>query len=388
MREHWTLDPAVTFLNHGSFGACPRAVLDAQQALRAQLEREPVQFFVHELDGLLHAARAEVASFVGASPEDLVFVRNATSGVNAVLRSLSFEAGDELLTTDHAYNGCRNALEFVARRSSARVTVVPIPFPIESPEEIVERVVDSVTERTRLALLDHVTSPTGLVLPIASMVQRLADRGVDVLVDGAHGPGMVGLDLSALGAAYYAANFHKWVCAPKGAGMLWARPDKQESLHPPVISNGYNSPRPRKRFLEEFDWTGSDDPTPWLCVPEAIRDVASLGGGWAAVRARNRALALKARALLCDVLGLDPPAPETMIGSLAAVPLPPGDGRPPTSALGPGSLQQRLFDAHGIEVPVIAWPRPPSRLIRISAHLYNEEADYHRLARALRAELG
>ena len=387
-RDRWTLDPTVRFLNHGSFGACPREVLDAQAALRAEMEREPVQFFVHELDGRLAEARAAVAGFVGADPEDLGFVRNATVGVNGVLRSLRLEPADELLTTDHAYKACRNVLDFVAERSGASVVTVPIPFPVSGPDEVVERVLAAITDRTRVALLDHVTSPTGLVLPIERLVAELDARGVDALVDGAHGPGMLDLDLDALGAAYYVANFHKWTCAPKGAGMLHVRADRQAGLHPAVISHGYDSPRPRKRFLEELDWTGTDDPTPWLCVPEAIRVVgAMVDGGWPAIRAHNRDLALRGRAILAEALSVEPPAPASMIGSLAALPLPDGDGAPPTSALYADALQRALFDRHGIEVPVPPWPAPPRRVIRIAAHLYNEEADYAALAGALREEL-
>jgi isopenicillin-N epimerase len=388
LRAHWTLDPEVVFLNHGSFGACPRAVLDKQSELRARLEREPVQFFVHDLEGLQNAARQAVAAFVGARPDDLGFVRNATSGVNAVLRSLELAPGDELLTTDHAYHACRNALDFVARRAGARVVVAPIPFPLGAPDEALERILAAVTARTRLALIDHVTSPTGLVLPIAAIVEALDARGVDTLVDGAHAPGMLELDLNALGAAYYTANFHKWTCAPKGAAMLWVREDRQRDLHPAVISHGYDSPRPRKRFLEELDWTGTDDPTPALCVPEALRFVGSLvEGGWPAVRAHNRALARRGRDLLCAALGVEPPAPDAMIGALAAVPLPDGTPEPPTTALYADPLQRRLFDAHRIEVPIPPWPAPPKRLIRISAHLHNTEDEYRRLAEALRAEL-
>ena len=388
MRAHWTLDPDVVFLNHGSFGACPRVVLDAQTALRARMEREPVQFFVHDLEPLIDAARGEVAAFVGARPEDLGFVRNATAGVNAVLRSLTFAPGDELLTTDHGYNACNNVLHWVASRSGARVTVAKIPFPIGSPDEVVERILEATTERTKLALIDHITSPTGLVLPIEPVVAALEARGVAVLVDGAHGPGMVPLDLNALGASWYTANFHKWTCAPKGAAMLWARADKQKDLHPAVISHGYNSGRARSKFLEEIDWTGTDDPSPALCVPEAIRFVGSLlPGGWDAVRAHNRALALKGRRILAEALSVDLPAPDSMIGSLAALPLPDGDGAPPTSALYADPLQLALFDRHRIEVPIPPWPAPPKRVIRISAHLYDHEDEYRQLADALRAEL-
>jgi isopenicillin-N epimerase len=293
------------------------------------------------------------------------------------------------LTTDHAYNACKNVLDYVAARSGARVVVASIPFPIASEDDALERIVDAVTPRTRLALIDHVTSPTGLVLPLAKIVRELDARGVDVLVDGAHGPGMLDLELSRLGAAYYAANFHKWTCAPKGAGMLWVRPDKQAGLHPAVISHGFNSTRPRARFLEELDWTGTDDPTPWLCVPVALRFLEGLvEGGWPAIRARNRALVLRGRELLCDALDLAPPAPESMIGALAAVPIPDGDGAPPISALYADALQTRLFDAYAIEVPIPPWPAPPQRLLRISAYLYNEEREYEVLASALLDELG
>lgn len=387
MRQHWTLDPAITFLNHGSFGACPREVLDHQSELRARMEREPVHFFVHQLEPLWNAAREQAASFVGARPEDLAFVRNATAGVNAVLRSLRFAPGDQLLCTDHGYNACRNVLAFVAERWGAEVVVAKLPFPLSDPSEITRAIADAVTDRTRLALIDHVTSPTGLVLPIAEITEALSERGVRTLVDGAHAPGMLALDVEATGATWYTANFHKWTCAPKGAAMLWAHPDAQEGLHPAVISHGYNSGRPRKRFLEEMDWTGTDDPTPALCVPKAIEVVGAIGGGWDAIRERNRALVLHGRDLLAEALDVAAPAPDAMIGSLAALPLPDGDGAPPSSALYADPLQIALFERHRVEVPIPPWPHPPRRLVRISAHLHNEASDYGRLAAALQAEL-
>ncbi len=389
LRAHWMLDPEITFLNHGSFGACPIAVLERQSALRAQMEREPVRFFVYELEPLLERARAEAAAFVGARPGDFFFVRNATEGVNAVLRSLDLREGDELLTTNHVYGACKNTLDYVALRSRAKVVVARVPFPIASPDDVTDAILSAVTARTRLALIDHVTSPTGLVFPVERIVSELDARGVDTLVDGAHAPGMVDLDVSALGAAYYTANFHKWTCAPKGAAFLFAREDKQADLHPIAISHGYASGRKRKRVLEEFDWVGTHDPSAWLSVPDAIRFVGGLiDGGWPAIRARSRALALEGRALLCSVLGVDPPAPPEMIGALAAVPLPDGDDTPPTSALYADPLQRALLDRHRIEVPIPPWPAPPARLIRISAALHNEPDDYRRLADALAVELG
>jgi isopenicillin-N epimerase len=379
---HWGLDPRVTFLNHGSFGACPRAVLAAQERLRDEMERDPMHFFVREFEGRVDRARASLAGFVGADPDDLVPVANATQAVNAVLRSLAFEPGDELLVGDHEYNACRNALEFAAARAGARVVVARIPFPLEGPEQVVEAVLACVGPRTRLALLDHVTSPTGLVLPIERLVAELAARGVESLVDGAHAPGMVELDVSRIGAAFYAGNCHKWLCAPKGAGFLVTRRDAQARVRPTSISHGANSPRrDRSRYLIEFGWTGTDDPTAFLCVPAAIDCVGSLlPGGWPEVMRRNRATVLAGRRRLCEALAVEPPAPESMIGSLASLPLP--DAR---AARVPGldPLQETLYREHLIEVPVSAWPAPPRRLLRISAQLYNGPSDYERLAAAL-----
>src|SRR5581483_2856648 len=385
LRDRWTLDPAVAFLNHGSFGACPAAVLEAQQRWRARMEREPVDFFVRDLEGLLAAARASLAAFLGAAPDDLAFVPNATTGVNAVVRSLRFAAGDELLVTSHAYNACRNAVGFAAERWSARVVVAEVPFPLSGPDAVVDAVLARVSPRTRLALVDHVTSPTGLVFPVTRLVAALAARGVDTLVDGAHAGGMVDVDLRALGAAYYTGNCHKWMCAPKGAGFLWVRPDRQHDVRPTVISHGANARRTDvSRFRLEFDWVGTDDPSAYLCVPDALAYVGGLvPGGWDAVRAQNRALALQARRLLCDALEVPPPCPEEMIGALAAVPLPDGPAAAAPSAFATDPLQDALRTRFGIEVPVVPWPAPPRRLLRISAQLYNARAEYERLAAAL-----
>ena len=384
----WPLDSAVTFLNHGSYGACPTEILRHQAALRAELEAEPVRFLGRELEGRLDAARAALGAFVGADPDDLAFVSNATGGVNAVLRSLRLAPGDELLTTDHAYQACRNTLDFVAERSGARVVTVTLPFPVTDPQAIVDTVLAGVTPRTRLALLDHITSPTALILPLERIVAALAARGIDSVVDGAHAPGMVPLDLRALGAAYYSGNCHKWLCTPKGSAFLWVRRDRQADVHPLTISHGATAVRPgRSRFLLEFDWTGTSDPTAWLAVPKAIEYLGSLvPGAWPALMARNRALALEARRLLCAAVGTAPACPEEMIGSIASVILP--DNRTvETGWRVRDPVQGRLFEAWGIEVPIMRWPAPPKRMVRVSAQLYNHLPQYVRLAEALRKEL-
>jgi isopenicillin-N epimerase len=350
-----------------------------------------VHFFVRDYEPLFDHARADLAAFIHADPEDLAWVTNATTGANTVLRSLRLNPGDEILITNHAYNACRNAAEHYAGQAGARVVVAAIPFPIRSPDEVVARVLAAVTPRTRLAMLEHVTSPTALVFPIADLVRTLAARGIDTLVDGAHAPGMLLLDVSAIGAAYYTGNCHKWLCAPKGAGFLHVRRDRQSGIHPLSVSHGANSPRSdRSRFLLEFDWTGTSDPTPWLCVPQAIRVVGGLRpGGWPQVMAENRALALRARAHLASALEIPPPCPDTMIGSMASLPLPPGSA--PASASGqaqvPDPIQEALYARHAIEVPIQPWPAPPAQVLRISANLYNHMQQYEKLADALAAIL-
>ena len=390
LRAHWLLEDGLTFLNHGSFGACPKAVMDEQSRLRSEMERNPVRFLWREIEGRLDAARAELARFVGADPENLAFVANATTAVNAVLRSLELKPGDELITTDHGYNACNNILAECARRAGAKVVTARIPFPIVAPEQATAAALKAVTPRTRLVLIDHVTSPTALVLPVADIIREMDVRGVDVFVDGAHAPGMLPLDLRDLRPAYYTGNLHKWVCAPRGAGFLYARSDRRENLHPATISHGYNTSRPgRSHFHDEFDWQGTLDVTAWLAVPAAIRFCESLfPGGWPALMAHNHQLAITARRTLCERLGVGPPCPETMLGSMATLPLPSalqdensGESRSVISRFDP--LQSVLLEKYRIEVPLVRWGNPARRWFRVSAHAYNSAGEYERLETAL-----
>lgn len=377
-------------LNHGSFGACPRAVLEVQQRLRAEMEREPVRFFFRQMQPLLDESRRVLAGLIGADPADLVFVRNATTGVNSVLRSLPFRPGDELLLTDHDYNACRNAVRFAAERAGATVVVAPITLPVESPRQVVDAVISRVSRHTRLAVIDHVTSPTAVVFPIEEIVAQLKQRDIETLVDGAHAPSMVPLDVGRIGAAYYTGNCHKWLCAPKGAGFLHVRRDRQQEVQPAVISHGFNTPRPgHTRLQDAFDWVGTDDPTPWLCVGEAIRFLDTLsGGGIEGLMRQNRRLVLDGRRRLCELGELSPTCPEEMTGSMAALRLP--DDADPAGALDTSTaiapvhrLQVELLERFGIEVPVYHWPAAPHKLLRISAQAYNSPAQYEQLAAAL-----
>jgi len=307
-------------------------------------------------------------------------VINATSAVNTVVRSLTFASGDELLVTNHAYNACANALHYVADRAGATVVVADVPFPLRASEQVIDAVMGAVTDRTRFALLDHVTSPTGVIFPVEALIDALVARDVDVMIDGAHAPGMIPLDIAALatrGLAFYTGNLHKWACAPKGAAFLWVHPDRQGDVRPLTISHGANDPRPdRSPFLIEFDWQGTDDPTPWLCVPRALDVVGDLHPhGWAGVMAANRELALHARDILTDALGVEAPAPDAMIGSLVSIPLPrPDEG-----------LHDWPWSQHRVEMPVMRWDGTGSPALRVSCQLYNRVEQYEALAKLLRA---
>lgn len=381
-RSLWSLDPEVRFLNHGSFGAAPRSVLEEQQAWRVRLERQPVKFMARELEGLLDTALSSLAEFLEADAEDLAFLPNATHGLSTVLRSLRLEPGDEILTTSHGYNAARTAATYVCERAQATLVEVPFPFPLSGPEEVLAAVEAGFSERTRLLLVDHITSPSGLVLPIQELVEMAHARGVEVLVDGAHAPGMVPLNLKGLGADYYTGNCHKWLCTPKGSAFLHVRRDRQEKIRPLAISHGANDPRTdRSRFRLEFGWTGSTDPSPYLCVPSAIHFLGELfPDGWEGLYAHNRALALHAREVMCAALEVSAPAPESMIGNLSAVLL------PRRATLAPGEadpLQVWLREVHRIEIPVFSFPG--GRVIRIAAQAYVSRDEVAALGEALGA---
>ena len=353
------------------------------------MEANPTRFFLEgEYQERLDCTRQAVAQFVGADPAGLVFVANATAGVNSVLRSLepSLSPGDEILVTDHEYNACANAAVVSAARAGAVVTTAAVPFPLEDRSEVVDAVLSAVTDRTRILLIDAVTSATGLVMPVDELVARL-EPDVQVLVDAAHAPGMFDFDVTELGASYVTANCHKWMCSAKGAALLWVRPDRRDGMHHAVVSHGYNGGWPSQggHLHAQFDWTGTHDPTAWLTVADALGAVEAMHpDGWPGVKAAIRGLCLGGRDVLIEALGIDSPAPADMIGAIASVPLPPAD-HSGSAIFDP--LMAALRDRHGIEVPVFTWPAPPDRVLRISAHLYNRQSDYDRLAEALRIEL-
>ena len=393
----WALDPTLTYLNHGSFGACPKALLAVQKGWRDKMEANPTRFLGRELEDLLDWSRSEVAAFVGADADDLALVQNATAGINTVLRSLRFERGDEVMTTDHAYNATLNAVRYGAAKDGARVVLAQVPFPITGPDEAFEAIMAAVTPRTKLAVLDHVTSVTALVMPIERLVPALAERGVDVLVDGAHGPGMLPVRLRELGAAYYAGNGHKWMCAPKGSAFLHVRRDRQALIKPLSISHGANDTRmDRSRFRLEFDWQGTFDPSGWLTWPAAIDGVAEImPGGWASLMAFNRNLAVAAAEMLAEALHTSCQSPMEMIGSMATLRLP-GGPWPRAEAGRRMTMIEAALRGRRFEAPLMLWPSPwlvdsgdlpPTTqfdlLVRISAEVYNYLGQYERLSSIL-----
>lgn len=388
LAAEFALDPSIAFLNHGSFGARPRAVIEAQQRRRMEFEAQPIQWLDRRRNDMLAHAKDVLGRFIGALPQNFGFVTNATGGINAVLRSLTFRAGDELLTTNHVYNAVRQTMKYVAERSNARYVEIEIPLPVSSSDEIIAAIETALTSRTRLVVIDHITSPTAIIFPVKEIVKLCAARGVDVLIDGAHAPGMLPLNIEEIGAAYYAGNLHKWMCAPVGAAFIWARPDKQRHLHPTTISHFLH-----ESFTSEFNWQGTRDITPWLCVEDSIGYFASFAEkgsdpffGLERVMRHNHELAVWVQQMLCGRWSVEPASPVggagSMIGSMATVQLP---GQGILRRKFPEFLQLRemLYDDYRIEVPVVDWM---GRLwVRPCCQVYNSSQQYEQLAEAVLA---
>ena len=377
----WPLDPDITYLNHGTVGVTPRRVLAVQQAIKDEMERAPSQFLLREQSGLVGApvdrpsrvrrAASEIAAAVGARGGDLVFVDNATTGVNAVLRSLALEPGDELLLTEHNYGATLKTAQFVAREHQAHVRIARVPYPRFDPSALVESVARAITERTRIAVLDHITSETALVFPLAELAAVCRARGVPVLADGAHAPGALPIDLPALGIDWYSANLHKWACSPRSCGFLWARPEWQASLHPPVISWGLD-----QGFTAEFDWVGTRDVSAWLAAPAGFEFLSAIGRD--NVWRHNHDLAWEGAQLLARRWGTTLGVRERDVAFMATIPMPSSLGSGPADA---ARVRDALLYDHHIEVQVHSghgclWAR-------ISAQVYNEMADVERLAGAI-----
>jgi isopenicillin-N epimerase len=381
MRAHFPLDPEITYLNHGTVGVAPRRVIAVKEALWAEMERHPSRFMLRELSGDMPApwrpgptrmreAAATVASFVGARAEDLVFTPNVTHAINAVLRSFPLERGDEILITDLAYGAITNAACYRARETGAVVNVVTMPYPI-TPDAARDAIVEAAGPRTRLAIVDHITSESALLLPLAEIAAALRKRGVAVVADGAHAPGAIALDIPSLGVDWYGANLHKWCHAPRSCGFLWASPERQEGLHPTTISWGLDA-----EFAKRFDWVGTLDPTNYLAAPEGIALLREWN--FEAASAYMHRLAWEGARLLSERWGVELGMPEAMVGTLVTVPMPEPAGRTQEDA---ERLRLALLLEDRIEVQMHAFR---GRLwARVSAQVYNDLEEIECLAEAV-----
>lgn len=374
MRDQFLLDPDVIFLNHGSFGACPKPVFETYQRWQLELERQPVAFLGRQSDALLDEARRVLGEYLNADAADLIFVPNATAGVNMVARSLRFAPGDEILTTDHEYGACDLTWRFVCERSGACYIQRAIPLPVESPEALVDAFWQGVTARTRVIYLSHITSPTALLLPVEQICQRAREAGILTVIDGAHAPGQVDVDLRAIGADFYTGNCHKWLCAPKGSGFLYTPPNHQRMLEPLLVSWGWSEDG--GTFASRNQWQGTRDIAAFLSVPAAIAFQAA--HRWDAIRARCHALASATRARIAELTGCSPICPDSPVWyrQMFTARLP---------ACDPAALQQHLYDVYRVEVPVVIWRDHP--YIRVSFQAYNTESDADGLLAALGALL-
>lgn len=370
IRHEWRLDPDFLTVNHGSYGATPLVVRAEQDRWRQRMEAQPTRFFFLELPEALREAAAVLARFLGVDGADVAFVPNATTGANAVLRSVGLASGNEVLHVSHVYNAVRNTIGHLAGQAGATVVVAEIPFPRPEPTAILKNIEQAITRRTRIAVIDHITSPSGLVLPVHEIVGLCHAAGVPVLIDGAHGAGQVALDLRELDADWYVGTCHKWLCAPKGSGFLYARADRRAELHPVTISHGYG-----QGFTTEFDWTGTIDPSAYLSLPASIAFFEKLGG--ATLRERNRQLAADAANLLADALRTEIGALPEMAGSMGLVRLPIDLASNRSAAV----KVRHALQAAGTDAPV--HPLTGALWLRLSAFAYNEIADYERLAALL-----
>ena len=378
-RDLFLLRDDVVFLNHGSFGACPRPVFEEYQRLQREIESQPLEFLDRQYHTRLAGARTALAAFVGCGADDLVFVSNATTGLNIVARSLGLQPGDEVLATDHEYGALDRTWRFLCGKSGARYVRQRLTLPVTTPEQVVEEIWAGVTNRTRVLFLSHITSPTALRLPVKELVDRAREAGLITIIDGAHAPGQIDLDLSAIGADFYSGNCHKWMMAPKGAAFLHARPEVQHLIEPLVVSWGWESRHPGpSRFLDHQEWTGTRDPSAWLAVPAAIRFLQE--HDWDRERRRCRAMIQDVREKITALTGLEPicPANGRWFEQMHALPL-------PRDIDGP-ALQKDLWEKFNIEIPVI--DLNGRCFLRPSAQGYNTPDDYELLVEALTRLLG
>ena len=388
LAHSFMLDPEIVYLNHGSFGACPRAVLEAQSAHRERVERDAMRFYIYDLWKVIDRSRTALGGLINAAPEDLVFVSNATSGVANVIANIDLKPGDEVLVTRFEYPACINNLRRACERAGAELVVVDLPWDPIDEDTVIDAIMGRVTDRTRLAMFSLITSATAVRMPVEQLIAELNARGVETLLDAAHGPGCVPMDIEAWGPTYCTGNAHKWLCSAKGCAFLYVHKNRQDGFRPVILSNDAYDIEPaigrsgRSAFNHEFDYMGTDDRTPMLVVADAIETLGAFyPGGINELMDRNRAMCLEARNLMSDALGTEPLVPDSMLGPLAVIDI-------PAPGMDPRALRERLMEEFRIESMIVPNPESDTPMIRVSPQMYNSMEQYRYCANAIRSIVG
>lgn len=387
LSKHWGLNESIVYLNHGSFGATPSAVLQKQQQLQLEMEAEAIEFFIDKMPDLLSNSKKALADFVGTSPNNIVFVQNTTTGVNTILNSLPAKEGDEWLTTNHGYGACVHALKHYAHKNKCKVNVATIHYPVLDEKNILEAIENSITPKTTVALIDYITSASAIIFPIKKIINLLQSKGIKVIVDAAHAPGMIDFNIDVLQPDFFVANCHKWICSPKGSALLYVAPQHQADVNPLVISH-YNdmAEGTAAHWSNQFMWDATHDYSAYIGVKDAIDYMPTLvNGGWDAIKKHNHELVWKAANNIANALGVQLPAPQEMIGSICNIPMP--NGQAPSKKFHSNvALKDVLFKKYKIEVPIFMFPIAPTQWLRISAQLYNTKEQYEYLLECLEEE--
>jgi isopenicillin-N epimerase len=386
--QHWQLNQNIVYLNHGSFGATPTVVMNKQRALQLETEAEAIEFYIDKLPSLINDSKSALADFVGTSTNNIVFTQNTTTGVNTILKSLAAKQGDEWLTTNHAYGACAHALQHYAAKNKCQINIATIDYPIQSKQAILDAIEKSITPKTTIALIDYVTSASAFIMPVPEIIQLLQAKGIQVIVDAAHCPGMIDINLNELKPDYFIANCHKWICSPKGSAFIYVAPKHQSTIEPLVFSH-YNdmSPDSAAHWSNQFMWDGTHDYSAYICVKDALAHMPTLiNGGWDAIKKHNHELVWQAATKIANAFNVTLPAPKEMIGSICNIPMP--NGQAPSRKFHSNvALKDTLFHKYNIEVPVFMFPAAPTQWLRISAQLYNNMEQYNYLIDCLKKEI-
>jgi isopenicillin-N epimerase len=386
--QHWKLNKNIVYLNHGSFGATPTKVLEKQLQLQMENEAEAIEFYIDKLPNLINTSKAALANYVGTDSNNIVFIQNTTTGVNTILNSLTANEGDEWLTTNHAYGACVHAFKHFATKHKCNVVTAIIDYPIISEDAILEAIEKSITPKTTIALMDYVTSASAIILPIKKIIDLLHSKGIKVIVDAAHAPGMVDFNIEVLQPDFFIANCHKWICSPKGSAFIYVAPQHQPSVNPLVISH-YNDTNEGEatHWSNQFMWDGTHDYSAYICVKDALEYMPALiDGGWDAIKKHNHELVWAAANKIATALQVTLPVPKAMVGAICNIPMP--DGVAAAKKFHSNvALKDTLFHKYKIEVPIFMFPTAPTQWLRISAQLYNSMEQYDYLLACLKEEL-